>query len=102
MDPRLRTSLVLATPLLAAAIACVEPPRRPVQTLAAAPAALEHCRRAAELLYDVTWAATCMARKSDDTIDCMLPDSDAARVNAVLQAEETRCLATEAYASRVR
>ncbi|MBC5766233.1 hypothetical protein [Ramlibacter albus] len=102
MEQRLRFGLLIAGPLMAAAIACMDGVRAPAERVAAAPGALEHCRRAAELLYDVTWAVACAARKSDDTIDCTLPDDDAARVNAVLQAEESRCLATEAYASRVR
>lgn len=101
MNARLHLSLVLATPLAAALMVCQEGvPARNVR-LALAPAALEHCRRAAELLYDVTWAAACTARQADDPTDCTLPDNDAARVNAIPQAEEARCLATEAYAARL-
>ena len=104
MDRRLKASIVLAVPLAAAAIggSMLSDPR---EVKVAAPRAIvEHCRRAAELLYDVTWAATCtaLAKKNagDDSPDCTLPDADAAKVNAILQAEETRCLAVEAHAAR--
>lgn len=102
MDPRLRMSLVLAAPLCAAAVASLGGVRARDDRLALAPAAVEHCRRAAELLHDVTWAVACTARKSEDAFDCMLPDDVAARVNAVLHVEESRCLAIEAHARQLR
>jgi hypothetical protein len=59
------------------------------------PFIVEHCKRAAELLYDITWAAACRTT-ADDSTDCTLPDTEAAKVNPILASEESRCLAAEA------
>ena len=67
---------------------------------AAPPATLAFCRRAAELLHDVTWATVCETL-GEDSVDCTLPDRAAADVNAIYRAEERRCLATEAQAGAV-
>jgi hypothetical protein len=98
MNRRLTTSLAVAAPLAAASLACAwallkpgDPPVHP------SPAIVEHCRRAAELLYDVSWAAACM-KTPDDSTDCTLPDAQAAKVNALLATEEARCMAAEAHA----
>jgi hypothetical protein len=100
MDKRLKFSIAVAMPLAAAGLACawmLATPRDP--PLANAPPALvEHCRRAAELLYDISWAAACF-KTSDESVDCMLPNDQAAKVNAILAAEEKRCLTAEAQAS---
>ena len=95
---RLTRSIAVAAPLAAAGIAGAwallqagNPPARP-------PAAIiEHCKRAAELLYDVSWAAACL-KTPDDSTDCTLPDAQAAKVNGILAAEEARCMAAEAHA----
>jgi hypothetical protein len=44
----------------------------------------------------VHWAAACF--KGNDSNDCMLPDAQAAVVNAILATEERRCMAAEAQA----
>ena len=98
MDRRLTVSIAVAAPVAAAGIACavvlLAPRDKPVE---ATPATMEHCQRAAELLYEVTWAAAC-AKTADDSNDCTLPDEQAAKVNAILATEEARCLAAEAQA----
>jgi hypothetical protein len=98
MDRRLR--IATAAPLAAAAVGCawfllgpLEPPARPPVAL------VEHCKRAAELLYEVTWAAACL-KTPDDSTDCTLPDAQAAKVNSILAAEEARCMSAEAHAMR--
>jgi hypothetical protein len=61
--------------------------------------ALEHCRQAARLLYDVHWAVACMTEAgqspglADGHADCDLPDAKAAVVNAWLNEAEKRCIA---------
>ena len=101
MDRRLKLSLA-ALPAAAAAAACgwYFMPRAGEPVAMAPPAVVEHCRRAAELLYEVHWAAACYKTNADN--DCMLPDSQAARVNAILAAEETRCMASETQAMATR
>jgi len=90
----------LAAPLAAAGIACawVFAPAPATPVASAPPAIVEHCRRAAELLYEVSWAAACMRSRGDDSNDCTLPDEQAAKVNAILGTEEARCLASELQA----
>jgi hypothetical protein len=99
VDHRLKLSLAAAASLAAAGAACawflLPSDARPVAN--APPAVVEHCKRAAELLYDVHWAAACS--RTDDSNDCMLPDAQAAKVNSILAAEENRCMAAEAQAS---
>jgi hypothetical protein len=99
-DRRLDVSITVAAPLLAAAgLALAWMLARPTDAPAAKPAAvaLEHCRRAAELLYEVSWAAACM-KTTDESTDCTLPDAEAAKVNALLASEEARCMAVETQA----
>jgi hypothetical protein len=89
MDKRLAWSMAVAAPLTAAGAVSawwlLQPREVPVPV-----AIVEHCKRAAELLYDVSWAAACL-KTDDPSVDCMLPDTQAARVNAILAAEEARC-----------
>jgi hypothetical protein len=107
MDTRLKRSLPAAI-VAAAGIVCAAlvlwlarvPSPSPVRAPMVAnspPAVVEHCKHAAELLYDVHWAAQCF--KLGDMNDCMLPDAHAARVNAILVTEEARCMAAEMQAS---
>ena len=98
MDRQLAISLAVGAPLVAAAIAgaWLQQPARQA-TAPAAPPVLEHCHRAAELLYEISWAAACYALKDEN--DCMLPEPQAARVNALLNTEAARCMAVEARAS---
>lgn len=103
MDRRLKLSVAVAAPLAAAGLACayallsrnpLAPPAPPVPR---APIAIvEHCKQAAELLYDISWAAACL-KTADDSTDCTLPDALAAKVNAILANEEARCMAAEAH-----
>ena len=98
MDRQLAISLAVGAPLLAAAMATAwlqKPARQAALPQAPAPV-LEHCHRAAELLYEVSWAAACYALKDEN--DCMLPEAQAARVNALLAAETARCMAVESAA----
>ena len=89
MDWRTKWTVAIAVPLAAAGLTSawrsLDPPAAPVPV-----ALLEHCKRAAELLYDVSWAAACM-KTADDSVDCTLPDPQAAKVNNILAAEEARC-----------
>ena len=102
MDRRLKISIAVAAPAgiaaaAAAAWAWMSMAPAPVAVAQSPPAVVEHCKRAAELLYDISWAAACF--KSDDSNDCMLPDAQAAKDNAILASEEARCMATESQAS---
>ncbi len=61
--------------------------------------AIEECRRAARMVFDVQWAAACMTDSAqsqagdlDGHADCDLPDAKAAVVNAWLTQDENRCL----------
>lgn len=100
MDRQLAISLAVGAPILFGAVsgAWLPAPSREVPAQATAPtsaptAALEFCHRAADMLQEVTWAAVCNAREEDN--DCMLPESQAARLNALLDAETSRCLEVE-------
>jgi hypothetical protein len=96
MDRRLTVSIAVAAPLCAAAAGCAWTLLR--SRAPAAPVAIvEHCKQAAELLYDVSWAAACL-KTADDSTDCTLPNAQAAKVNSILAAEEARCMAAEAHA----
>jgi len=62
--------------------------------------ALEQCRQAAQMVYDVHWAAACMTEVgqasqglADGHAECDLPDAKAAVVNAWLDEAEERCIA---------
>lgn len=56
--------------------------------------ALQHCLQAAQMIYDVHWAAACTTQGSaNDHADCDLPDAKAAVVNAWLDRAEARCRA---------
>jgi hypothetical protein len=98
MDRRLKLSCAVAAPLAAVGLACAYAlrPRNPPVAPRAPLAIVEHCKRAAELLYDISWAAACL-KTADDSTDCTLPDALAAKVNAVLANEEARCMAAEAH-----
>src|SRR5690349_12104870 len=99
MEQRIKKAFAQTAPLAAAGMACVaaavifagDPPA-PASVTLAAPTAVEHCKRAAYLLYDITWAAVCQTT-ADDSNDCTLPEEQAAKVNAVIAAEESRCMA---------
>lgn len=54
--------------------------------------AIESCRYAARMVYDVHWAAAC-AGHADGHAECDLPDAKAAVVNAWLDEAEKRCMA---------
>jgi hypothetical protein len=102
MDRRIQLSIAVAAPVVAVGTACAWFLLRssPAPVAMSPPAVVEHCKRAAELLYDVSWAAACSKAGIDgDSNDCTLPDAQAARVNAILAAEEARCMAAEAQAS---
>ncbi|HSI52380.1 MAG: hypothetical protein ACAH21_16485 [Ramlibacter sp.] len=60
--------------------------------LASQPSALEHCVGAARMIFDVHWAAACMAQ-ADGHPECELPNDRAAVVNAWLRDAEQRCMA---------
>jgi hypothetical protein len=100
MDRHVQASIALGAPLAAVALGCALLFMPQPQKTVVAVASLEHCRRAAELLYDVHWATACAAAGQADPDACMLPEHQAARVNAILATEETRCLAAEAHAAR--
>ena len=92
MDRRLALSIAVAAPLAAAGSISAWWLLQPRDPPARLPVAIvEHCKRAAELLYDISWAAACL-KTADDSADCMLPDAQAAKVNAILAAEEARCM----------
>jgi hypothetical protein len=62
--------------------------------------ALEHCRQAARMIYDVHWAVACMSEVghassglADGHAECDLPEAKAAVVNAWLDKAEERCVA---------
>ena len=97
MDRQLAISLAVGAPLLAVALAGTWLGQSPRQAALPAPV-LEHCHRAAELLYEISWAAACHALKDEN--DCMLPEREAARVNAMLDSEADRCMAVETRAAR--
>ncbi|HUR89647.1 MAG TPA: hypothetical protein VMZ74_11215 [Ramlibacter sp.] len=99
MAHRLKLSIAVAASLAAAGGACAwillaSPPSLVAKS---PPAVVEHCKRAAELLYEVSWAAACF-KSTDDSNDCMLPDAQAAKVNAILASEEARCMSAESQA----
>ena len=104
MDRRAKLSIATAAFLAAGGTACalmlapaaIETPAAP-PTPKAPLAVVEHCKQAAELLYEVSWAAACF-RGDDKSNDCTLPDAQAARVNRILEVEEARCMASEAQA----
>lgn len=61
---------------------------------------LEQCLSAAQLEFDVHWAAACTTQvDADDSADCDLPDAKAAVVNAWMNDAEKQCMA-EARATR--
>jgi hypothetical protein len=62
---------------------------------------LEQCLYAAQMAFDVHWAAACATQVgADDSAECELPDAKAAVVNAWLNDEDKRCMA-EARGTRV-
>ena len=61
---------------------------------------LENCLYAAQMMFDVHWAAACMTQVgADDSAECDLPDAKAAVVNAWLNEADKACMA-EACAAR--
>jgi hypothetical protein len=55
---------------------------------------LEQCLYAAQLEFDVHWAAACTTQvDADDSADCDLPDAKAAVVNAWMNDAEKQCRA---------
>lgn len=98
MDRRLKVSIAVVAPLAAAAGAACAWTLLIHTPAASVPVAIaEDCERAAQLQYDVAWAAACM-KTADDSADCTLPDAQAAKVNSLLSAEEARCVAAGAQA----
>lgn len=62
---------------------------------------LEQCLYAAQMAFDVHWAAACTTQVgADDSAECELPETKAAVVNAWLNDEDKRCMA-EARGTRV-
>jgi hypothetical protein len=62
--------------------------------------AMVGCREAAQMTYDVQWAAACQAQANqgagggaDGHAECDLPDAKAAVINAWLNEAERRCAA---------
>ncbi|WP_141511247.1 hypothetical protein [Ramlibacter sp. WS9] len=62
--------------------------------------AMVGCREAAQMTYDVQWAAACQAQANesapgtaDGHAECDLPDARAAVINAWLNEAERRCTA---------
>ena len=62
--------------------------------------AIEDCQIAARMVYDVHWAAACMAQAgqaspglADGHAECDLPEEKAAVVNKWLDEAEARCMA---------
>ena len=56
--------------------------------------ALEDCLYAAQMMFDVKWAAACTTQVgADDSADCDLPDAKAAVVNAWLNEADKQCRA---------
>ncbi len=71
------------------------------------PSAFEYCQRAAQMIFDVHWAAACMAQvgKASPTLadghaECELPDDKAAVVNAWLRDAEKRCTREAAVSAK--
>jgi hypothetical protein len=55
--------------------------------------AMVGCREAAQMTFDVHWAAACQAQAGDGHAECDLPDTKAAVINAWLNEAERRCAA---------
>ena len=69
-------------------------------TVVNARSAMVGCREAAQMTYDVQWAAACQAHANqsapgaaDGHAECDLPDAKAAVINAWLNEAERRCTA---------
>jgi hypothetical protein len=113
MDKRLKVPIV-TTALLAAAGALYQlaAPEitRALRASGSAPeddivvarhdAALSHCQQAAQMIFDVHWAAACMTEaaqaapgRAQGHPECDLPDHKAAEVNAWLNQAEAQCAA---------
>jgi hypothetical protein len=98
MDRRFKLSIAVAALVAAAGAGCawiLAPTPAPASKVPLA--VVEHCKQAAELLYEVNWAAACFKNNDGDN-DCTLPDDQAAKVNAILGSEEARCTASEMQA----
>ncbi len=56
--------------------------------------ALDQCMHAAQMVFDVHWAAACTTQVgADDGAECDLPEAKAAVVNAWLNKAEALCMA---------
>lgn len=103
MDKRLKASIVVAVLLAgagAAYLAFVAPAIRADEVrIAQRRSALDDCRRAALMVYDVHWAAACLTvagqapGQPDGYAECDLPEDKAAVVNKWLDEAEARCIA---------
>jgi hypothetical protein len=97
MDRRLQVALIGAMLLGGGAYLYLErgaPPRQDELQVAQQRSELEHCLHAAQMVYDVHWAAACTTHGgADDSAECDLPDARAAVVNAWLNEAEKRCMA---------
>jgi hypothetical protein len=51
------------------------------------------------MVHDVHWAASCSKQVDDDSADCMLPNAEAAALNAALDFAERQCLARSTSAA---
>lgn len=111
MDKRLKASIMVAVLFGGAGIlafcyfAFVLPARNAAYradefTIANGRSAMVGCREAAQMTYDVHWAAACQAQanqgapgSADGHAECDLPDAKAAVINAWLNEAERRCAA---------
>ncbi|MDP3761909.1 MAG: hypothetical protein Q8R01_15475 [Ramlibacter sp.] len=98
MDKRLQSSLAAAL-LLAGSGAYLylkggAPSQQDALQVAQQRSELEHCLHAAQMVFDVHWAAACTTQgDGDDSAECDLPDAKAAVVNTWLNEAEKRCMA---------
>lgn len=98
MDKRLQVSLIVAV-LLSGSGAYLYlkggAPQRPDELqIAQRHGALEECLHAAQMIFDVHWAAACATQVgADDGAECDLPNAKAAVVNAWLNEAEAVCMA---------
>jgi len=99
MDKRVQVAL-MATVLLSGGARYLDfnggvvPYREDERQVAQRRGALEHCLYAAQMMFDVQWAAACTTQVgADDSADCDLPDAKAAVVNAWLNDAEKMCMA---------
>ena len=87
--------LVVAWP--ASRSAATHPPGQPSLASDAARGLLHACMHHAHLVHDVRWAAACSSQP-DSSVDCMLPNEQAAVLNQALERAEARCRSDAAQA----